>query len=64
MPQEIENVNKALSELYGFAKRMGFEVEKICVDSKGERPGYSVALEFTTDFDVLRGYIEQTALPV
>jgi hypothetical protein len=59
MPQEIENVNKALSELCGLAGRMGLAVEKVCVDSKGEYPGFYVALEFTTDPDVLRGYIER-----
>jgi hypothetical protein len=58
MPQEIENINKALSELCGLAGRMGLDIEKICVDSKGEHPGYGVSLEFTTDRDALRGYIE------
>jgi hypothetical protein len=63
MPQEIEYANKALSELCGLAKRMGLAIERVCVDSKGECPAYYVSLEFTTDVDVLREYIERTALP-
>jgi hypothetical protein len=63
MPCEIENINKALSELCGLAGRMGLGVEKICVDSKGECPGYRVSLEFTADHYLLREYIARTASP-
>jgi hypothetical protein len=64
MPREIENVNKALSELCELAARMGFGVEKICIDSKGEYPGYCVSLNFITDHGILREYIARTALPI
>jgi hypothetical protein len=64
MPQEIENLNKALLELCRFAGKMGLNVEKIYMDSKGEFPGYYAALEFTTDPAVLREYIARTVPPV
>jgi hypothetical protein len=64
MPQEIENINKALSELCGRAGQMGLDIEKICVDAKGEYPGYCVSLEFTTEPGVLREYIARTVPPV
>lgn len=64
MPQEIENINKALSELCGLAGQMGLDVEKICVDSKSVYPCHRVSLEFMADPGLLRGYIERSVPPV
>jgi hypothetical protein len=64
MPQGIENINRAVSELCGDAGRTGFSTGKICVDADSLYPCYRVSLELTVDPDVLREYIARSAPPV